>query len=54
MILSETAVLFTDLGTVSRTQGEKTVSSNGRFTFVVVQGNEGWQIVHFHRSAKPD
>jgi uncharacterized protein (TIGR02246 family) len=54
MILSETAVLFTGLDTVSRTQGEKTVSSNGRFTFVVVKRDEGWRIVHFHRSAKPD
>jgi uncharacterized protein (TIGR02246 family) len=54
MVLSETAVLFTGLDTVSRTQGKKTLSSNGRFTFVVVKRDEGWQIVHFHRSAQPD
>ena len=53
-ILSDTAVLFTRLDTVSRTQGEKTISGNGRFTFVVVKRDQGWVIAHFHRSAKPN
>ena len=53
-ILSDSAVLFTGLDAVSRTQGEKKISGNGRFTFIVVKSNQGWRIAHFHRSAKPN
>ena len=54
MILSDTVVLFTGLDTVSRTQGGKASSANGRFTFVVAKRGQEWRIVHFHRSAKPN
>ena len=54
MILSDTVVLFTGLDTVSRTQGGKASSGNGRFTFVVAKRDRDWRIVHFHRSAKPN
>ena len=54
MVLSEAAVLFTGLDSVSRTQAGKTITAGGRFTFVVAKRDQGWRIVHFHRSAAPN
>jgi uncharacterized protein (TIGR02246 family) len=31
----------------------RTVTSEGRVSFVLRETNEGWRIVHFHRSALP-
>ena len=54
MVLSDTAVLFTGLSASSRTKEGKTVTSQGRATFVIAKRAEGWRIVHFHRSPKPN
>jgi uncharacterized protein (TIGR02246 family) len=53
MVLSDTAVLFTGLSASSRTREGKTITSEGRATFVIAKRPEGWRIVHFHRSAMP-
>jgi uncharacterized protein (TIGR02246 family) len=53
MVLSESAVLFTGLSASSRTREGKTITSDGRVTFVIAKRPEGWRIVHFHRSAMP-
>jgi uncharacterized protein (TIGR02246 family) len=54
MVLSDTAVVITGMDTVTGTKDGKTFSANGRFTFVVGKRDQGWQIVHFHRSAMPN
>jgi uncharacterized protein (TIGR02246 family) len=54
MVLSDTAVVITGLDTVTGTRDGKTLSANGRATFVIAKREGGWQIVHFHRSAKPN
>lgn len=54
MVLSDTAVLFTGLSASSRTKEGKTITAEGRATFVIAKRAEGWRIVHFHRSAKPN
>ena len=53
MVLSDTAVLFTGLDTVSGVRDGTPYSANGRVTFVVAKRGAEWQIVHFHRSAMP-
>jgi len=53
-VLSDTAVAVTGLDTVTQTKEGKTISANGRTTFVVAKRDAGWQIVHFHRSAMPN
>jgi uncharacterized protein (TIGR02246 family) len=53
-VLSDTAVLFTGLSASSRTKEGQTITAEGRATFVIAQGAEGWRIVHFHRSAMPN
>jgi uncharacterized protein (TIGR02246 family) len=53
-VLADTAVLFTGLGASSRTKEGKTITAEGRVTFVIAKGAEGWRIVHFHRSAMPN
>lgn len=52
-VLSDTAVLFTGLDTVTGVRDGTPYSANGRVTFVVAKRGEVWQIVHFHRSAMP-
>lgn len=52
-VLSDTAVLFTGLDTVTGVRDGAPVSANGRVTFVVAKRGAEWQIVHFHRSAMP-
>ena len=54
VVLSETAVVVTGLDTTTQTRDGKTISGNGRTTFVVAKRDPGWQIVHFHRSAMPN
>jgi uncharacterized protein (TIGR02246 family) len=54
MVLSETAVLVAGLDTVTGTRDGKMLSANGRVTFIVGKREGGWQIVHFHRSARPN
>ena len=52
-VLSDTAVLFTGLDTVTGVRDGTPFSANGRVTFVVARRGAEWQIVHFHRSAMP-
>lgn len=52
-VLSDTAVLFTGLDTVTGVRDGTPFSANGRVTFVVAKRGSEWQIVHFHRSAMP-
>jgi uncharacterized protein (TIGR02246 family) len=52
-VLSDTAVLFTGLDTVTGVRDGTPSSANGRVTFVVAKRGAEWQIVHFHRSAMP-
>lgn len=54
MVLSDTAVLFTGLSASSRTREGKTITSAGRATFVIAKREDGWRIVHFHRSPRPN
>ena len=54
MVLSETAVLVTGLDTVTGVREGKTISADGRVSFVVAKRGADWQIVHFHRSAMPN
>ena len=53
-VLSDAAVLFTGLDTVTGVRDGKPFSANGRVTFVVAKRGAEWQIVHFHRSAMPN
>jgi uncharacterized protein (TIGR02246 family) len=52
--LSDTAVLFTGLDSVTGVRDGKPYSNAGRVTFVVAKRGADWQIVHFHRSAMPN
>jgi uncharacterized protein (TIGR02246 family) len=52
-VLSDSAVLFTGLDTVTGVRDGTPFSANGRVTFVVAKRGAEWQIVHFHRSAMP-
>jgi uncharacterized protein (TIGR02246 family) len=52
-VLSDTAVLFTGLDTVTGVRDGTPFSANGRVTFVVAKRDAEWKIVHFHRSAMP-
>jgi uncharacterized protein (TIGR02246 family) len=52
-VLSDTAVLFTGLDTVTGVRDGTPFSADGRVTFVVAKRSAEWQIVHFHRSAMP-
>lgn len=53
MVVSDTAVVFTGLDTVTGVRDGTPYSANGRVTFVVAKRGSEWQIVHFHRSAMP-
>ena len=52
-VLSDTAVLFTGLDTVTGVRDGTPFSADGRVTFVIAKRGAEWQIVHFHRSAMP-
>jgi uncharacterized protein (TIGR02246 family) len=52
-VVSDGAVLFTGLDTVTGVRDGTPYSVNGRVTFVVAKRGAEWQIVHFHRSAMP-
>jgi uncharacterized protein (TIGR02246 family) len=54
MVLSDTAVVVTGFDLVGGVRDGKTLAAVGRTTFVVAKRGDGWQIVHFHRSAKPN
>ena len=54
MVLSDAAVLVTGLDTATGVREGKTISADGRVSFVVAKRGADWQIVHFHRSAMPN
>lgn len=53
-VLSDTTVIVTGLDTMTGVQDGRVVRAHGRTSFVVGKRDDGWQIVHFHRSAMPD
>lgn len=53
-VLSDSAVLFTGMDTLTGVRDGAPYSGNGRFTFVIAKRGAEWQIVHFHRSALPE
>lgn len=53
MPLSDTAVVFTGLDTVTQVKDGNPLSATGRVTFVVAKRGADWLIVHFHRSSMP-
>ncbi|HEU4577266.1 MAG TPA: nuclear transport factor 2 family protein [Polyangiaceae bacterium] len=52
-VLSDTVVLVTGLDRVTGTKDGSTYQRDGRVSFVLEKRADGWQIVHFHRSALP-
>lgn len=53
MILSDDIVLVAALNDSTGVIDGKPFSTPGRVTFVIAKGDQGWKIVHFHRSAMP-
>jgi uncharacterized protein (TIGR02246 family) len=53
MLVSDTVVIVTGMDTVTGVKEGTVVSANGRVTFVIEKFENGWKIVHFHRSAMP-
>lgn len=53
MVLSNTVVVVTGIDTLTGVKNGTIVNSNGRATFVIAKTEDGWKIVHFHRSAMP-
>jgi len=53
-VVSPAAVVITGMDLVTGVRDGKPTSSTGRTTFVVANRGQGWQIVHFHRSARPN
>jgi uncharacterized protein (TIGR02246 family) len=52
-VLSESAVIFSGQDTFTQTRDGKAVTAPARFTIVAVKNSNGWQIGHFHSSARP-
>ena len=53
VVLSDTAVLVTELDAVSGVRDGTPFTNSGRVTFIVAKRGADWKIVHFHRSAMP-
>ena len=53
VVISENAVLFAGFDTFSQTREGKTVEAPARFTFLIMKGDQGWRIRHFHSSTRP-
>ena len=53
VVVSENAVLFAGFDTFSQTREGKTVEAPARFTFLIMKGDQGWRIRHFHSSTRP-
>jgi len=51
--LNETTVVVTALDKLTMTAGGQSQDLLGRLTFVMAKREQGWKIVHFHRSAMP-
>jgi uncharacterized protein (TIGR02246 family) len=53
VVISENAVLFAGFDTFSQTREGKTVEAPARFTLLIMKGDQGWRIRHFHSSLRP-
>lgn len=53
MVVSDTVVVVTGQDAAGGVREGKPYSADGRVTFVIAKRGDAWQIVHFHRSAKP-
>jgi len=53
-VLSDTTVVVAGLDAAGGVRDGKPDSAEGRVTFVLAKRSDGWQIIHFHRSAKPN
>ena len=53
LVLSDTAVAFAGMDQFSSTKDGKPIDVPARFTLVIVKGDHGWRILHFHSSARP-
>ena len=53
LVLSDTAVVFAGMDQFSSTRDGKSIELPARFTLVVMKGNQGWRISHFHSSVRP-
>lgn len=53
MTLADNVVLIAALNDSTGVADGKPFSTPGRVTFVIAKGDQGWKIVHFHRSAMP-
>lgn len=53
LVLSDTAVVFAGMDQFSSTRDGKSIEVPARFTLVVIKGNQGWRISHFHSSIRP-
>jgi uncharacterized protein (TIGR02246 family) len=53
VLISENAVLFAGFDTFSQTREGKAVEAPARFTFLIMKGDQGWRIRHFHSSTRP-
>lgn len=53
IVLNDSTVVIAGLDAAGGVREGKPYSADGRVTFVVARRADGWQIVHFHRSAKP-
>jgi uncharacterized protein (TIGR02246 family) len=52
-VISEDAAVVVGLDRLSGVVDGATVSTTGRFTFVVARRGQDWKIIHFHRSPTP-
>jgi uncharacterized protein (TIGR02246 family) len=53
VVISENAVLFAGFDTFSLTRDGKAVEAPARFTLLIMKGDQGWRIRHFHSSLRP-
>ena len=53
VVVSDNAVLFAGFDTFSQTREGKTVETPARFTLLIMKGDQGWRIRHFHSSTRP-
>ncbi len=54
VVLGDEAVLVTGLNTSNGVRDGTPYANPGRVTFVVAKRDDGWKIVHMHRSAMPN
>ena len=53
LVVSDSVVVVNGLDTTYAVRDGQAIENPGRFTFVVARREDGWRIVHFHRSGMP-